>query len=694
MNCEDVQERLTDALLGEAPPSVREDLLEHAARCAACTSAAEETRRTLDLLRASSWPGEAVLGQAERRRLYERATASRRPVRWLAVAASLAAAAVVAGVSVPALRRARVEPPSPVLPEAAPPARATDPAPATRPPAPSVRQAPPAAVPVPAASAAPPPPAPPGTLAALHLGTVADAASLSPKGSSGAGPLVGTRPRQRLAPALAETQREAAVFGLQAPGAVKVAGVMGDFATRAPERQPSAMFFEHRGTNPWVATERDHLSTFGLDVDTASYTLARNYIRRGQLPPPEAVRVEEFVNALSSDEPDPGRETFGIGVETAASPFDGGRTFLRVGIRAKDVARRDRKPARLVFLVDVSGSMRMESRLELVKRGLQLLVERLDERDSIGIVAYGSSARVVLGSTPGSERDVILEAVERLQPEGSTNLEAGLHLAYAMASGAFDSRGVNRVVLCTDGVANNGVTDPQALVAQVKRRAEAGIDLTALGFGMGNYNDALLQRLADEGDGQYAYIDDLPEARRFFLRDLTGVLQTVARDARAQVEFDPRRVESYRLLGYEKRDLADHDFRDDAVDAGEVNAGQTVTALYELRLSFGEGPIGVVRVRFQDPETRAPGEVHREIGDAAADGPFEEASAQLQLTVLAARFAEHLRQSRFLPPGERLDGLVRLARRLPEATLRREDARELVGLVREASRLPPQPGRD
>ena len=211
---------------------------------------------------------------------------------------------------------------------------------------------------------------------------------------------------------------------------------------------------------------------------------------------------------------------------------------------------------------------------------------------------------------------------------------------------------------------------------------------------MGNYNDALLQRLADEGDGQYAYIDDLPEARRFFLRDLTGVLQTVARDARAQVEFDPKRVESYRLLGYEKRDMADDDFRNDAVDAGEVNAGQTVAALYELRLSFGEGPIGAVRVRFQDPETRAASEVHREIGDASVDGRFEEAAPALQLTVLAARFAEHLRQSRFLPPGERLQSLVRLAQRLPEATLRREDARELVGLVRDASRIPVRQGRD
>ncbi|MET0556138.1 MAG: von Willebrand factor type A domain-containing protein, partial [Vicinamibacteria bacterium] len=449
----------------------------------------------------------------------------------------------------------------------------------------------------------------------------------------------------------------------------------------------------HRGTNPWVATERDHLSTFGLDVDTASYTLARSYIRRGQLPPPAAVRVEEFVNALSSDEPDPGRETFGIGLEAAASPFDASRTFLRVAIRAKDVARRERQPARLVFLVDVSGSMRMESRLELVKRSLRLLVDRLDGRDSIGIVAYGSSARVVLSSTPASEREAILEAVARLQPEGSTNLEAGLQLAYAMASGAFDSRAVNRVVLCTDGVANNGLTDPQALLAQVKHRATAGIDLMALGFGMGNYDDALLQRLADEGDGQYAYIDDLAEARRFFLRDLTGVLQTVARDARAQVEFDPKRVESYRLLGYEKRDLADQEFRNDAADAGEVNAGQTVTALYELRLSFGAGALGVVRVRFQDPETRAPSEVHREIGDAPADVRFEEASAQMQLTVLAARFAEHLRESRFVPPGERSYALVRLAQRMPEEARRREDGAAVIALVREADGLLRQRGR-
>ncbi|MET0554176.1 MAG: von Willebrand factor type A domain-containing protein, partial [Vicinamibacteria bacterium] len=287
MSCQDVQDRLTDALLGEAPPSVREALLDHAARCAACAGAAEELRQTLDLLRASAWPVEAVLGPAERTRLFERATAPRRPVRWLAAAASLAAAAVVAAVAVPSLQRARLPPPPPVLPEPAPSARAADPAPALRPPAPSVPAAVPRAVPKPAASAVPPPPAPQGTLAVLPVERIADVTTLAANGSSAEGPLVGTRPRQRVT-APSEERVEAGLLGLQAPGAVQVAGVMGDFAGGVSAPPPPAMFFEHRGTNPWVATERDHLSTFGLDVDTASYTLARSYIRRGQLPPPAA----------------------------------------------------------------------------------------------------------------------------------------------------------------------------------------------------------------------------------------------------------------------------------------------------------------------------------------------------------------------------------------------------------------------
>jgi Ca-activated chloride channel family protein len=686
MICDDVQGRLTDALLGEVPPSVREELLDHAARCASCAAEAEELRQALDLLRASSWPGEAVLGPVERRRLFARATAARRPTRWLAVAASLAAAAVVAGLSVPALRRAETRAPAP--PVAAEPAPAVpEPAVASRPLAPPAPKAP-----VPRSAPSAPDPAPPPRAPASVV------ASESPLAAATAPPRL---------------QSNGAVGGVVggivdgSPGPVRAldsglfsatrVAVGDDFAVTAGRRSPpSAMFFEHRGTNPWTSVAQDPLSTFGLDVDTASYALAREYIRRGLRPPPSAVRVEEFVNTLARDEPPPpGGETFGIRVETARSPFqDDDRAFLRIGIRAKDLPRRERKPAHLVFVVDVSGSMAQENRLGLVRRSLRLLVDRLDERDWLGIVVYGSHAREALPMIPVSQREAILQVVDDLRPEGSTNLEAGLALGYRMASARYDRQAVNRVVLCTDGVANNGLTDPQALLEQIKRRAEAGIDLTALGFGMGNFNDALLQRLADEGDGQYAYIDDFAEARRFFLRDLTGVLQTVARDARAQVEFDPGRVTSYRLIGYEKRDLADEDFRNDAVDAGEVNAGQTVAVLYELVLPPGQGALGTVRVRFLDPDTRAPDEVQRGIADATGEAGFESASPAFQLTVLAARFAEHLRESRFVPPSERLDALVRLAHRMEPAVLRRPDVQELVDLVRDAARLPRSRVRD
>ena len=450
------------------------------------------------------------------------------------------------------------------------------------------------------------------------------------------------------------------------------------------------MFFEHRGTNSFVATEKDALSTFGLDVDTASYTLTRNYLQRGMLPPPEAVRVEEFVNALPQDYPAVTGETFGIHLEAARSPFRDGLTLLRVGIRAKDVSHAGRKPAHLTFVVDVSGSMGMENRLGLVRRSLRLLVDRLDERDWIGLVVYGTNGRVVLRPTPASDRESILDAIEGLEPEGSTNLEEGLDLGYQMATASYDPTVTNRVVLCTDGVANNGVTDPRALLRRIKQQAEKGIDMIALGFGMGNYNDALLQKLADEGDGQYSYIDDYPEAKRFFLRDLTGVLETVARDARAQVEFDPRRVERYRLIGYEKRDIADEDFHNDAVDAGEVNAGQTVTVLYELSLLPGDGPLGTVRVRYLDPSSGTADEVQREI-DAAGSQGFEEASRPFQLTVLAARFAEHVRKSRWIPQSESLQDVLDLAGALPPATAGSSEAKGLVTLIRDAVRLSSTP---
>jgi Ca-activated chloride channel family protein len=633
MNCQEVQERLTDALLDEAPEDERSALLEHAESCAACAREADELRQAVALLRDAEWPNDAVLSDERRALLLAQAPKPKPRVHWSVVlGASLATAATLLVALTPGLYR-RTPTPLPV------PYQQRD----------ELRYAPPAA---------PPPP-------------------------------------QALRPTQEQSERLKALGymydeSLSAPidGGVEggvPGGVVGGVVGGLPDVPD--MYFEHKGTNPFVATEKDSLSTFGLDVDTASYTLARSYLRRGMLPPPESVRVEEFVNALPQDYPAPSDATFGIHLEAAPSPFRDGRTFLRVGVRAKDVARRDRKPAHLTFVVDVSGSMAAENRLGLVRRSLRLLVDRLDERDWIGLVVYGSEGRVVLRPTPVSERDTILDAVETLEPEGSTNLEEGLDLGYRLAGGSYDPSVTNRVVLCTDGVANNGLSDAGSLLRMVRMQARKGIDMTALGFGMGNYNDALLQKLADEGDGQYAYIDDYAAAKRFFLRDLTGVLETVARDARAQVEFDKARVARYRLIGYEKRDMADDDFRNDSVDAGEVNAGQAVTALYELTLLPGNGALGTVRLRYADPETGTPAEVERPIPAETLRASYEEASARFQLTVVAARFAEHLRHSRWVPPAETLGSVADLAGSLPPATMATAEAKDLVGLVRDAVRI-------
>jgi len=454
------------------------------------------------------------------------------------------------------------------------------------------------------------------------------------------------------------------------------------------QEKPRDMFFESKGTNPFIVTEEDPRATFGLDVDTASYTLTRNYLNRGLLPPAPAVRVEEFVNAFPNNVvADRGRDresAFAMRVDGAPNPLHPGYHILRVAMKAKDVDPRERKAAHLTFVIDVSGSMAAENRLGLVKRSLGLLVDKLDERDTIGIVVYGTTGRRVLPPTSADQRDRIMAAIERLRPEGSTNLEDGLNLGYEMAMESFTRGASNRVVLCTDGVANTGQTEADALLARIRSEAKRGIDMMALGFGMGNYNDALLQRLADEGNGQYAYIDDLGEARAFFLRKLTSVLEVVARDAKAQVEFNPARVERYRLLGYEKRDVADRDFRNDAVDAGEINSGHSVTALFEVKFVAGpgRGRIGVARIRYKaDPRSEGI-EFSREIADEAVSRSFDAASPAFRTAYVAARFAEHLRKSYWVKD-EPLASLQPLADALPES----QPTNELADLIRRATKL-------
>jgi Ca-activated chloride channel family protein len=426
--------------------------------------------------------------------------------------------------------------------------------------------------------------------------------------------------------------------------------------TQLPNDEPfDSMFFKNHGVNPFIATDEDALSTFAVDVDAASYTVARRYIELGHLPPPEAVRVEEFVNFFPQDYPRFGNEDFRILIDGAPSPFGSGYHLLRIGLKAREIEARNRKPAQLTFVIDVSGSMNREDRLELVKRALHLLVDQLRSGDRVGIVVYGSVGRILLEPVAmggGTGRRQILAAIDQLGPEGSTNAEEGLRLGYEMAQRGYRAKATNRIILCSDGVANVGLTGPESILADVRTKAARGIHLTTIGFGMGNYNDVLMEQLADRGDGNYYYVDDIDEAHRVFVENLTGTLQTIAKDAKVQVEFDSTRVLRYRLLGFENRDVADRDFRNDKVDAGEIGAGHEVTALYEVKLAPGasQGTLATVRLRYASPEqdkaaTPRVREIERHFDVAALSGRFEDAAPRFRLDAAVAEFAEILRGS-------------------------------------------------
>ena len=408
------------------------------------------------------------------------------------------------------------------------------------------------------------------------------------------------------------------------------------------------VFFRNYGTNPFIDTEDDHLSTFGMDVDTASYSVTRRYIRDGHLPPPEAVRVEEFVNAFDYNYRPPSHGAFALHIEGAPSKFGEGKRMqlLRIGIQGRVVPTERRKDAILTFVIDVSGSMARENRLELVKRALTLLVEQLRPSDKVGIVVYGSRAKVLLPHTGIGERGEILAAINSLEPEGATNAEEGLRIGYKLAQQSARVGSINRVILCSDGVANVGETGPDAILKEIRAHVEEGITLTTIGFGMGNFNDILMEQLANKGNGSYAYVDTLNEARRIFVENLTGTLQVIARDAKVQVDFNPRVVSRFRLLGYENRRLDHEDFRDDDADGGEIGSGHSVTALYEIKLhEEAIGKLATVFIRHADPDTRQVAEISEDIFAAELEDRFEEASPQFRLAATIAEFAEILRES-------------------------------------------------
>ncbi len=449
-----------------------------------------------------------------------------------------------------------------------------------------------------------------------------------------------------------------------------------------------AMFFKNHGVNPFVDTEDDHFSTFAIDVDDASFIMTRSYLERGNLPPEEAVRVEEFVNHFDYDYEPPETEAFRVVLEGAPAKFGPANSYmLRVGIKGREIARKDRKDANLVFVVDVSGSMGREDRLGLVKKSLHLLLDQLTYRDRVGIVVYGSTGWVHLNSTPASEIGTIRQAIDVLHTDGATCAEQGIRLGYEMASRYFDKDRINRVILCSDGVANVGQTGPDDILKAIEQHSRRGITLTSVGFGMGNYNDILMEKLGNKGNGFYAYVDDIAEARRLFVENSVATLQVIARDVKIQVDFDPGVVRSYRLLGYENRDVEDDKFRDDTEDGGEIGAGHTVTALYELKLKEGvsSGLVGRVFLRFKDPDSGEVTEVAHPCHVAGFTPTFEAASNDFQLAAAAAEFAEILRGS-YWARGSKPADVRPLAQRLLDKT-GGADVAELVTLLGTSERL-------
>lgn len=448
---------------------------------------------------------------------------------------------------------------------------------------------------------------------------------------------------------------------------------------RRPDEKPSMMYFRFWGDNGFEFPVQDALSTFAADVDTASYTLARNYIQKGYLPERAQIRTEEFVNYFTPDVPAPtdGR-TFNVTHELAPNPFgpetagtvsfdivDGEVAFqqalpnrwtLRVGVRGEVIPDAERDPLALTFVIDVSGSMEQENRLELVKHSLRMLVNELGPDDQIAIVTFANDARRLLTMQSASNRSAIETALYSMSAGGGTNAEGGLLKGYEEAVLGFTEGAVNRVVFLSDGVGNIGETNEQSLLAEVKRAREKGIYLNTVGVGMGNHNDRFLEQLANGGDGLCNYVDGPAEAERALVTNFTSAMQPIARDVKLQVEFDPEQVVAYRLLGYENRAIADADFRNDKVDAGELGSGHQVVALYELVLkdvdTTGARPLCTTRVRHKVPY----GELEKGAEDVAtemevagtwadAKGSFEQASAGFQKSALAAQFAEFLRRS-------------------------------------------------
>ncbi|HUE73323.1 MAG TPA: von Willebrand factor type A domain-containing protein [Pirellulaceae bacterium] len=431
----------------------------------------------------------------------------------------------------------------------------------------------------------------------------------------------------------------------------------------------------------------DALSTFSIDVDTASYANVRRFLSQGQLPPPNAVRIEELVNYFGYDYPQPkAGEPFSANMEVAECPWQQKHLLLRVGLKGREIHHKERPVSNLVFLLDVSGSMADQNKLPLLKQVLSMMVRELREDDRVSIVTYAGEAGIRLPPTTGDQQERILQAIDSLQSGGSTNGSAGIDLAYEQAQAYFRKEGTNRVILATDGDLNVGITDDESLVRMIKEKAAGGVFLTVLGFGEGNLKDAKMERLADNGNGLFAYIDSVREGRKVLIEQMSGSLVTIAKDVKIQIEFNPAQVQAYRLIGYENRMLTAPEFSDDRRDAGEIGAGHTVTALYELapagaqpagsqpeeatlRYQAGvrgqesgvrsqesrltdaatSGEILTLKLRYKEPEGMASKLSEYPLKNRG--GKFNAASKDFQFAAAVASFGMQLRNSQFRGEG-------------------------------------------
>lgn len=475
----------------------------------------------------------------------------------------------------------------------------------------------------------------------------------------------------------------------------------------APEQNAGGENYERVAENSFLETKRAPLSTFSIDVDTASYSNMRRFIGEGTKPPADAVRIEEFINYFSYDYPQPvGDAPFSVTTETAACPWNPRHRLVHIGLQGRRIQNENLPPANLVFLVDVSGSMQDAAKLPLVQRALKILVEQMTARDRISIVVYAGASGLALPSTSGERKRDIINAIDNLEAGGSTNGGAGIELAYRIASQNFIQGGTNRVILATDGDFNVGVTSENELVRLIEEKRKGGVFLSVLGFGTGNLNDATMEKLADKGNGNYAYVDSFEEARKVFGQEIGGTLVAIAKDVKIQVEFNPSAAAAYRLIGYENRLLADRDFNDDTKDAGEIGAGKTVTALYEV-VPLGErvdgtdttplkytqntgsggqrggGELMTVQLRYKEPQ----GEQSKLLSIAVADRNLatEAASENFRFAASVAAFGMLLKDSRHKGAAN-YNNVRLLAQNSTGADLHGQRA-EFVRLVGEASQL-------